>query len=1229
MLDNEAKKLVEFIRLGLDYDELVQYTKQLALALKTEVGTVDKKFTGQTSELQKLLDSLSKDLESKGNDIKSTSDKVSSILETISGLQEDLADAIKEVEVLASREPEPQIIREEVNAEEILVPVSQKLSELAIQLEKNTDDIQSLELNIPDIQKQFNELEAEFRLEVVEEIKKLSQTKGDETGVRIIGVKSLSLLDDVQLTNLQDDDVLQYNVAIGKWENKTPAAVESQTLQAVTDKGASTNRVITVGGMISNGTINMGGEDIAGVGVIDTDEVQSRGLIQTDTTIRAGHNDATTNNLAGSFNGKVSSITVPYSNPEVRLEAGEDISSVLIESNSSELVFLGAENDTDGFNGSALHVRSDNVAGSDNYLPVAANRFVLKDTGNDTSNWGVAGALYRENDQIRYVDTDGTTMTLALSGRVLEVGTAAELEAAINGTDGDAVAGQGDTVRLTASITATNPLDLKAGINLDLMGFTLSGQIVTDHRGDQTPTFLTGGIVDSSGLSRTAPAGHIAYGLNHFADGQFVITGVEFVGDKTDVDANLITFVADLYACQAIMTSCQVHGAGNDCISTKKPNSRALNIGLQSFLKVDDCEAYDPGTGGTDNCITPHDGFRIHARNCYFHSPANTGTNPNLVTADAGGSDTPLIIENCVCVGGLVTASEIIDCYIEPRNVAGSTAVAVFGQNFKVIGNTIVHPSGTGLNGIDIASSAAALSSGKGVIKDNYVKGYNSTSAGNGGINVQDNDYSGELWILNNTVTDCYRGIDARSGTGTIYVGGNKVYDSGQFDFLTDSSGATVVNYGGNIWGSATANQVFGPGRSSLDNVFTQDLLVDSAGDVQVANNIDVGADLTAQTATLSGSDSSDGFKLSVNGDTPSSSYEKGVTFSGRSFMSRQMSINGTSNFYTLLHTDGSALNSLYQYKVSLNVAGTGTDSGACYLVWYEGDAATWRVTTVSKLNEASNHPLVSLESGVPTVRLVSHASNYTVTMHMEAMYTGDTDAFPNGFGADYGWVNDTQQLTTTRDVIIENASVDRSITLTNDGIINTVRDGSGSQNNKYAYVSSAPFHYPSDAFYRARGTEASPADTIDGDYGSGSNTFVRYNGNWVGIYGFLTRRSGVGAGGPRGRVEYFVNDGTVGGHNNQAMVLEPERLTVNGDIRTSDNTLDTDVANNRVSIADDAANANYNLDVNGTFGFTPGTSVTPVNNGDVVIEATNNTTLTFKLKGTDGTVRSGTLTLS
>lgn len=72
---------------------------------------------------------------------------------------------------------------------------------------------------------------------------------------------------------------------------------------------------------------------------------------------------------------------------------------------------------------------------------------------------------------------------------------------------------------------------------------------------------------------------------------------------------------------------------------------------------------------------------------------------------------------------------------------------------------------------------------------------------------------------------------------------------------------------------------------------------------------------------------------------------------------------------------------------------------------------------------------------------------------------------------------------------------------------------------------------------------------------------------------------------------------------------------------------LAADATNNRVGINEVAPD--YRLDVNGSFGFTPGSSVTPVDNGDVVFELTNNTTLTVKAKGSDGTVRSGTITLA
>lgn len=42
-----------------------------------------------------------------------------------------------------------------------------------------------------------------------------------------------------------------------------------------------------------------------------------------------------------------------------------------------------------------------------------------------------------------------------------------------------------------------------------------------------------------------------------------------------------------------------------------------------------------------------------------------------------------------------------------------------------------------------------------------------------------------------------------------------------------------------------------------------------------------------------------------------------------------------------------------------------------------------------------------------------------------------------------------------------------------------------------------------------------------------------------------------------------------------------------------------------------------------------PAAAADPIENGHMVIEATNNTTITIKLKGSDGVVRSGTVTLS
>ena len=61
--------------------------------------------------------------------------------------------------------------------------------------------------------------------------------------------------------------------------------------------------------------------------------------------------------------------------------------------------------------------------------------------------------------------------------------------------------------------------------------------------------------------------------------------------------------------------------------------------------------------------------------------------------------------------------------------------------------------------------------------------------------------------------------------------------------------------------------------------------------------------------------------------------------------------------------------------------------------------------------------------------------------------------------------------------------------------------------------------------------------------------------------------------------------------------------------------------ANQELNTDDDAEFANLNLN--------PDASRTPSTNGELTFEATSNTSLTFKLKGTDGVVRSGSIALS
>jgi hypothetical protein len=59
------------------------------------------------------------------------------------------------------------------------------------------------------------------------------------------------------------------------------------------------------------------------------------------------------------------------------------------------------------------------------------------------------------------------------------------------------------------------------------------------------------------------------------------------------------------------------------------------------------------------------------------------------------------------------------------------------------------------------------------------------------------------------------------------------------------------------------------------------------------------------------------------------------------------------------------------------------------------------------------------------------------------------------------------------------------------------------------------------------------------------------------------------------------------------------------------------------------ATTPDYKLHVEGSFGFMPPASVSPANNGDMTFQLTSNTSLVIKVRGSDGVIRSNTLTLA
>ena len=160
----------------------------------------------------------------------------------------------------------------------------------------------------------------------------------------------------------------------------------------------------------------------------------------------------------------------------------------------------------------------------------------------------------------------------------------------------------------------------------------------------------------------------------------------------------------------------------------------------------------------------------------------------------------------------------------------------------------------------------------------------------------------------------------------------------------------------------------------------------------------------------------------------------------------------GNAQNITLNATHGTTLDTLYRYKITLTTRGTGTDTGAVYIVSYDEPNTTWIARMVSRGGSSSNHPLLHI-SGSNAQAYHNHSSTYYIAYSVQSKYVRESDGTFHNFGADYHWQRDVDTLSySDGDVNIDSntlfvdASEDRvGIGLTNPSATLHVQDSDGS----------------------------------------------------------------------------------------------------------------------------------------------------------------------------------------
>ena len=117
-----------------------------------------------------------------------------------------------------------------------------------------------------------------------------------------------------------------------------------------------------------------------------------------------------------------------------------------------------------------------------------------------------------------------------------------------------------------------------------------------------------------------------------------------------------------------------------------------------------------------------------------------------------------------------------------------------------------------------------------------------------------------------------------------------------------------------------------------------------------------------------------------------------------------------------------------YAFKVRLVVTGTGTDSGASYVVYYNNTDAEWKVRYITLAGTSSNHAqltMVTDSTGTYMAAYHTHSGGYNIRYFIETFDSGDQDMDGHTFGSDFHWQRNNDELSYSEGDIIINGSTD------------------------------------------------------------------------------------------------------------------------------------------------------------------------------------------------------------